>query len=208
MKVKLHNAPSRDIGRYSDVLLVLGDGDSLKVDMKKFLSWDVRHDASAVGRGIKVYPGYVRHWFCGDGDTSIWWAKNLPNGHGTIRHCMGEVDGFDADWDLEQPDYHYCTITGESNVGRMHGSSAMFATLAGLALGYEKIVLAGCPMDMNGHFYWPDKKKETLGPIWLGVDFMAWIDFREQQEAQRVRSMSGYTAKLLGEATEGWLNGE
>jgi len=208
MKVKLHNAPSKDISRNSDVLLVLGDGDSLKGDLERFLGWNVRHDASALGRGIKEYPGYVRHWFCGDGDTSIWWAKNLPNGNGTIRHCMGEVDGFDADWDLEQPDYNYCTITGETNVGRMHGSSAMFAALCGVELGYSKIVLAGCPLDMNGHWYWTEKKKETLGPIWLGVDFMAWIDFREQQEAQRVRSMSGYTAKILGQATEDWIHGK
>jgi hypothetical protein len=61
---------------------------------------------------------------------------------------------------------------------------------------------------MNGHWYWTEKKKETLGPIWLGVDFMAWIDFREQQEAQRVRSMSGYTAKILGQATEDWIHGK
>lgn len=206
MLVKLHQKPSKDISRQNDVLLILGDGDSLKKDMDTFFQWGVKHDSGALGRGIKAYPGYVRHWFCGDGDTSIWWAKNLPNGNGTIRHCMGEVDGFDVDWDLDQPDYNYCKITGESNVGRMHGSSAMFGTLVGLALGYKKIVLAGCPLDMNGHYYWPYKTKETLGPIWLGCDFMAWIDFKEQAEAERVRSMSGYTSKILGQATEGWIH--
>jgi hypothetical protein len=205
MKVELHKS-SKDMARQSDVLLVLGDGDSMPKDRDTFLAWGIKHDCGALGRGIKAYPGYVRHWFCGDGDTSIWWAKNLINGDGTVRHCMGEVDGFDVDWDLKQPDYNYCTITGETNVGRMHGSSAMFGTLVGLELGYSKIVLAGCPLDMNGHWYFENKTKETLGPIWLGVDFMAWIDFKEQKEAQKVRSMSGYTAKILGVADREWLN--
>lgn len=200
MNVKLHKNPSKDISKRNDTLLVLGDGDSMPGDLDRFLRWGIGHDVGALGRAIKAYPGYVRHWFCGDGDLSIWWAKNLPNGDGTIRHCMGDVDGFDVDWDLEQDDYGYCTITGESNLGRMHGSSAMFGVLCGLALGYEKIVLAGCPMDMNGHYYFPEKKKDTLGPVWLGVDFMAWIDFSLQEEAKKVRSMSGYTAKILGNA--------
>lgn len=204
MKVKLHNA-SKDYSKQSDVLLILGDGDSLKRDLATFLDWDIEHDAGALGRGIKAYPGYVRHWFNGDGDTSMWWAKNLPNGSGTIKHTMGECDGFDVDWDLEQDDYNYARITNETNVGRMHGSSALFATLAGIDIGYSKIVLAGCPLDMNGHWYFEEKKQDTLGPIWLGADFMAWIDFKEQAESTRVRSMSGYTAKILGMATEDWL---
>ena len=204
MRVKLHKA-SKDMSRKADVLLILGDGDSMPGDLDRFIRWGVNHDVGALGRGIKEYPGYVRHWFCGDGDLSVWWAKNLPNGEGTIRHCMGEVEGFDIDWDLEQDDYNYGKITNEANIGRMHGSSALFATLCGIELGYGKVVLAGCPLDMNGHFYFKEKSQETLGPVWLGVDFMAWIDFAGQDEAKRVRSMSGYTAKILGKADEQWL---
>ena len=205
MKAELKRA-SVDMTRNHDMLLVVGDGDCMRQDLDRFLSWQVAHDASAVGRAIKEYPGYVRHWFCGDGDLSIWWARNLTNGNGTIKHTLGEIEAFDADWDMIQDDYKYGTITGEGNLSRIHGTSALFATLAGLALGYEKIILAGCPLDMNGHYYWPEKNKETLGPIWMGTDFMAWLDFAGQEEARKVRSMGGYTAKMIGAADKEWAS--
>jgi hypothetical protein len=202
MKVKLHKA-SKDLSRQNEVLLVLGDGDSMLRDMEEFCSWDIPHDVGALGRGIKVYPGYVRHWFNADGETAIHWVKNLINGNGTITHTLGPVEGFDVDWDMEQPDYHFPEITNQKD--RIHGSSALFATLAGLYLGYSKVVLAGCPLDQNGHYYFDKKDKDTLGPLWLGMDFMAWLDFTEQTEASRVRSMSGYTAKILGQADREWI---
>lgn len=204
MKAKLHKS-SRDLTRDHDVLLVLGDGDSMKSDLDGFLSWGIGHDVGAIGRCIKAYPGKVRHWFNADGETSIHWAKNLLNGNGTVKHTLGEVDGFDADWDMEQDDYGYPIITGEGRDSRVHGSSSLFATLAGIAMGYKKIVLAGCPLDMRGHWYFPEKRKETLGPLWLGVDFMAWIDFAHQDDSLTVRSMSGYTEKILGTASEAWV---
>jgi hypothetical protein len=154
---------------------------------------------AAIGRSIKVYPGKVRHWFNLDSECSINWAKNLINGEGTIRHTVGDVDGFDCDWECTQPNYNYAIITNDDR--RLHGSSALFASLACIAMGYKKIVLAGCPMDMSGHWYFPPSK-ETLGPLWIGVDFMAWIDFARQPDSKKVTSMSGYTAKLLGEATK------
>ena len=143
----------------------------------------------------------VRHWFNADGELSIQWAKSLPNE--TLKHTLGDVPGFDVDWELEQDDYHYQEITNEG--GRMHGSSALFATLAALKMGYEKVILAGCPLDAEGHYYFL-QSKETLGPIWLGLDFMTWLDFAEQPEAAQVRSMGGYTAKILDMASREWSN--
>ena len=76
------------------------------------------------------------------------------------------------------------------------GSSAMLGTLAGLQMGYEKIILCGCPLNgknLKGDNYvsfrqgWEDKKnkKAVLG---------------------KVKSMSGWTAELLGAPTEEWLD--
>ena len=194
-------APKRE----ADLLLVLGDGHTMPVDRDEFLSWGVPHDVGSLGRSIKEYPGKVHHWFNADGHMAYHWAKNLTNGNGTIKHTLGDYEGFDCDWEIQMPDYHYGDITGETN--KMHGSSALFATLAGLELGYSKITLAGCPLDMGGHWYFKEKKQDTLGPIWLGCDFMAWIDFRDSPVAYRVKSMSGFTAKLLGQATRDWADG-
>jgi len=198
MQIDLHRS-NRDLPQYSGTILILGDGQSMPDDLKRFLSWDIPHNVGALGRAVREYPGIVDHWFNADGELSIAWARSLPAE--TIKHTMGKVDGFDTDWELQQDDYNHGAITGEKPGTRMHGSSALFATLASLKLGYDKVILAGCPLDTEGHYYF-EQSKETLGPIWLGYDFMAWLDFAELPEAAQVRSMSGYTAKILGKATK------
>jgi len=202
MRISLHNA-DKPLNPDSDTILIMGDGSSLISDLQRFLTWDLPHDVGALGRGIKEYPGKVHHWFNADGDSAIQWAENLPNGDETIKHTFGNVRGFDADWDVEQDNYHHSVITGDAN--RFHGSSALFATLASLSMGYGRIVLAGCPLDTEGHYYFPKKSKDTLGPIWLGYDFMAWLEFSQMQDAYKVRSMSGYTKIILGDANKAWI---
>jgi hypothetical protein len=202
MQISLHQA-NQELKRNHDTLLVLGDGFCMREDLGEFLSWHIPHDVGALGRGIKEYPGKVQHWFNVDGESAIQWAQNLPNGNGTIKHSMGGIKGFDVDWEITADDYRFDQITGET-AERMHGSSALFATLAGLEIGYKKIVLAGCPLDTDGHYYFA-QSKETLGPIWLGFDFMAWLDFSEMEKAVFVRSMSGYTAKIIGKSTKEWI---
>ena len=206
MKAKVHHA-NRDLTRASDVLLILGDGRTMPMDLAGFLDWQILHDSAAIGRSIKSYPGNVDHWFNADGETAIAWVKQLKaqSQNGLVTHSLGHIAAFDVDWDMEQPDYHFEEITGQR--GRIHGSSAMFAVLAGLEMGYSKIVLAGCPLDAEGHWYF-EPSKETLGPLWLGLDFMAWLDFKEEPEAEKVRSMSGYTAKILGQARRDWIRGK
>jgi hypothetical protein len=203
MQISLHHA-SKDLKRNSDAILIMGDGNSLITDMNRFLLWDIKHDVGALGRGVKEYPGAVQHWFNADGETAIHWAQQIAGNNGTITHTFGKVRGFDADWDIEQDNYHHQDITGDAD--RFHGSSALFATLASLKMGYRRVILAGCPMDCEGHYYWPEKNKETLGPIWLGYDFQAWLDFSQMRDANKVRSLSGYTKIILGEANEAWLN--
>lgn len=204
-RAKLHKS-NKAITPKSDVLLVIGDGRSMPDDLACFRGWNVAHDTGSIGRSIKHLGYDANHWWNADGETAIAWVQAIKaqSRNGLVTHTMGEVNGFDADWDIEQPDYHFEDITHQK--GRIHGSSAMFAALTGIELGYKKIVLAGCPMDHEGHWYF-EQNRETLGPMWIGVDFMAWIDFAKEQEASRVRSMSGYTAKILGQAEREWILG-
>jgi hypothetical protein len=58
------------------------------------------------------------------------------------------------------------------------------------------------PLDTGPHFYEPEG---TQGPLWTGLTFMQWMDFKTKvPEADRVRSMQGYSAFILGTATKGW----
>jgi hypothetical protein len=76
--------------------------------------------------------------------------------------------------------------------------------MACIEMGYERIVLAGCPLDRKGHWYYPP---EHAGPNWSAECYIAWMDFSQQPEAARVRSLSGYTKIIMGDVTEEWVLG-
>lgn len=180
--------------RNHDTVLILGDGRTAPADMHRFLNHEIPHDVISIGRSVNLYDGDVQHWANVDGADSKWWAEHLPpknSGRCPVRHTIGELEWYDCIWDDGLPD-------GTP----WNGSSAMFATLIALHMEYRKIVLAGCPLDENGHWFSPENER---GPIWEGGTYRAWLDFSQEDDAVRVRSMSGYTAKIVGEVTRSWL---
>lgn len=87
---------------------------------------------------------------------------------------------------------------GIQNVWNMQlrgGSSGLFAAILARLLGYEEIVLAGMPIDGQGHYY---------DPPWLDLgqfgraDHLEWEWARDNVFAGRVKSLSGHTKLLLG----------
>jgi hypothetical protein len=86
-----------------------------------------------------------------------------------------------------------------------HGTSSLGATLVGLALGYEQVVLCGVPLDNGPHNGEPFWRKtgfataEAAGPKGIvgGVN-SHWKRAIEQGFDGKVRSMSGRTREWLG----------
>ncbi len=80
-------------------------------------------------------------------------------------------------------------------------SSGGYAAKVALDDGFERVVIAGVPMEAHAaHF--------TRGQPWLQRDsFTIGFEKSAPYFAGRVRSMSGWTAELLGAPTEPWLNG-
>lgn len=74
------------------------------------------------------------------------------------------------------------------------GSSALLGVQAALGLGYDRVVLCGCPLtgknDKNGDY-------ENFRKGWTP---------RLGELAGRVRSMSGWTAEVLGRPTKEWIH--
>ena len=198
MHLRVFNS-KKPIKTNSKTILITGDGKSLMSDMKEFLSWEIPHDAGCIGRSVNVYPGPTDHWFNVDACESVWWAKNLlgipRNGNGILRHTMGDIDGFDVDWEIVD---QWAIITDDDI---WHGSTSLFAAMCAVAMDYERIVLAGCPMDQKGHWY----LENSTGPRWTVESFMAWLEFAKQPDSEKVRSMSGYTSQIVGLADKEWL---
>ena len=186
-----------DITPINPLLLVSGDGSSLLNDLKWFIWQSVDADIMAIGRSINIHADPVRHWASVDSEELKNWAENLPGD--PIRHTMGDWPWFDVDWGIKN-----CDIKPDDII--WHGSSSLFCAYIGLAMGYEKILLAGCPLDNNGHWYFEGLPKGlNTGPAWNNQSYDAWREFAQLPESKKVRSLSGFTAEILGKPTEDWI---
>jgi hypothetical protein len=182
----------------SHIVMILGDGRTSPMDYANFKKFGAEPDIACIGRSINFVPESIDHWMNVDGSEAIWWATNLVNKWRVKpqTHTLGEMRGFTHCWNIPQSDY------GMEDV-MWHGSTALFAVLTCLAMGYKRVVLCGCPMDANGHWYEPANK---LGPRWTGECYQAWLDFKTEPESEKVKSLSGYTRIILGEPTQEWLS--
>lgn len=80
------------------------------------------------------------------------------------------------------------------------GSSAFLAAQASVGLGYQKIILCGCPMT----------GKNLINPKSNGYDVFqkGWQKYAPEMFGDKIKSMSGWTKQFLGEPTEEWLNND
>lgn len=89
----------------------------------------------------------------------------------STSRCKGKPDPSDAE-----------------NMHHYSGGSTLFAVKIGLRLGYEKIVIAGAPME--GRY---------------GAFHKGWLLVKDLLACCPVRGISGFPARFLGEYTEEWL---
>jgi len=75
------------------------------------------------------------------------------------------------------------------------GNSALLGVLAGIKLGYEKIIVCGCPLMGKN-----DKQYDY-------ANFRAGWTAKLAMIKDKTRSMSGWTQELLGAPTEEWIVG-
>jgi hypothetical protein len=99
------------------------------------------------------------------------------------------------------------SISGNSKVdlvwdiGNPGGTSGLFATQIALALGYEKIILCGIPINNTRRFYDSPNHKFK----YEGISQQEPWQIANKKFDNRVRSMSGKTAELLGKPDKKWL---
>lgn len=206
-RVKLTN-PEKvgDVRRFHNhpVCLITGDGSTMPNEVRLFESWNIPHDLYCVNRSLLFFERQVDHWAAIDIEESIWFAENITEkvepDHRVIRHTIGDCAlAYDVCWlmDFEE------TNTYQKRV--LVGNTGYFAILTALEMGYEKIVLAGMPLDMNPCWY---EHEDTDGPNWMGWMYVQWMDFKMKtpERANQVRSLGGYSSFILGQATKEWLN--
>lgn len=80
------------------------------------------------------------------------------------------------------------------------GSSSFLATQVAVGLGYQKVILCGCPM--VGPNYDPSKKTR------YDTFQKGWVAFATIMFGDKVKSVSGWTKDFLGYPTEEWIHEE
>lgn len=197
--------------RNHDFCFVTGDGHCLAKDVAKFNSWEIPHDIYAVNRSLIFHERQVQHWAAVDVEEACWFTEYINTkvepDHKVIRHSIGGetmlgniaytgTGLYDCYWTM---DYEW---ENEYQRRVFVGNTGYFAVLSALKMGYKKIVLGGMPLDVKPHFY---ETEDQPGPLWTGMTYMQWMDFKLQiPEAENVKSLSGYSAFILGTATKDW----
>lgn len=162
-------------------LIILGSAPCCQEDLDRIPAHD-RYDFMAIGLdALDIFHGPLKYI-----------ATNHPEDIQDIRAIMQqrhEACGGNTDYKI----ISYKPGPGVDIVqplGPVSGSSSILGAVAGLALGYEKIILCGCPLTGNapeGNPY------EAFRPGWKVM---------EKELAGKVFSMSGWTHELLGGPAE------
>jgi hypothetical protein len=104
----------------------------------------------------------------------------INNSQSILYHTNKADENADFAWNL-------------AHLSFVGGTSALFASMVALGLGYEKVILCGCPLDNGAYFYGPPKNKSAV--------YDGCLRFWEKNLnvlKGRVKSMSGRTRDLLG----------
>jgi hypothetical protein len=140
-----------------------------------------------IHHAVSMHPAELGHWqklreIYGDRDPSTFLT------HSYRRPEEGGPP--DVVWDIQ---------------GAIAGTSGLLAVMVGLALGYQRIILCGVPLDGSGHVYDdPETITRQFTQEWLAME---WAKAGKQYFDDRVRSMSGNTRAWFGEPTKEWLHG-
>jgi hypothetical protein len=193
-------------GTYSGPLLILGGGRCLWDDLYAVNDEKWKWDRMTVNDITAHYVGMVHHAVSLHHDYLIYWTK-LRMGHGYGKGLKPKLHSY-RDTSPDMSGQIDALWAGLESLG---GSSGLFAVLVAICLGYDRIILAGMPMDGTGHYFDPPEGQYD-GSWWVrfcDADVslqQCWTQAREQFFHDKVRSLSGHTKRWLGGPEEDWLN--
>lgn len=127
------------------------------------------------------YPGVVKYWYSNDAVMLKYWAQARRPGYNkdiklhSNNGAGGSIDPSITLWDW------------------VHGNSGINAVKTALALGYDRVVLCGVPLDNTGHYFDPPS-------VMTNYDNNSVLDDWEKfavQSKESVTAMSGNLKRIL-----------
>lgn len=174
--------------------VILASAECWESDLDEFRAvYESPHDVIAVNDAGWLYKDRVDHWVTLHPENFPKWLERRP-----------ERDGIEF-WTAGDRAHRYDRLDFNTLGHWGCGSSALFAVTVGLYMGYDRMVLCGVPMMSVPHARgasdwdgkpWPDKEVEIHRQGWT---------YHKDKIAGAVRSMSGWTADLLGKPDDAFL---
>lgn len=177
------------------IAFVLGGAECIWADLESAQSLCSPHIVVAVNDIGVDYPGRIDHWVSYHTDFLDKWARlRAARGMPDIQHYWTGKGGPTKS-----------APKGTRTVNAVGGSSGMLATYVALKVDAAKVILCGIPIDAKMPHYHKHKK----GAAWTeALKYQKhWREAANNDFRDRVRSMSGWTAELLGSPTKEWLEG-
>lgn len=172
-------------------VLILGSAASLWADLVTLGPWS--SVVMAVNRAGASYPGRLDHW-----------VSLHPEQLGGFMAARAEIGGnIDCTTWCQRGD-PTTRVDVVPQAMECSGSSGLYAVRIALGvLRAARVVLAGMPIDNSPHFY---DGERLIGPAFVPYR-PEWRRAAQEEFADRVRSLSGWTAELLGRPDPTWLEG-
>jgi hypothetical protein len=172
------------------VAFVLGGANTLHADYDAALALHAPDAIIAANHAAKDYPGNVDHFVTLHPELlGGWIAERADNGlPEALNYWTSNKKNLPADIPFKQ-------------VVSWDGSSGLLGVTVAMHLGYTRVILCGVPLDKAAAHYnyagdWMDAPRYRA----------AWVKHRPDMR-KNVRSMSGWTQRLLGAPTLEWING-
>ena len=187
--------------RYRGVLVVLGCGDTLWDDWER-VKW-TGASTMAINEVGMLFPGKLTHWVSLHSNLLGAWARVRYEYVETTKRLADPFDRavpvlhgrnpdtqIDVAWQLlDGPLRNAIAETAEEN-------SALFGAVLGIMMGYDRILLCGCPASgwhlifkQSLSWYDEQRQRELLGSMIAEYPILR----------DRVRSASGLTRSVFGD---------
>lgn len=182
-------------GSFSGRIALCGSGRNLWEDIQALGDW-AGHWMAVKWSGLNL-PFEFQHWAGMHGEQFQWLIPLrgyvMHNGK-AVANCKGITVHSNKPW----PNVH-CAWPGDES-----GTSSLFAARIALALGYDEVMVLGCPLDGAGRYYdapWAQAGGVGMEAVRDVHDFsnalLAWEKYAKVFDG-RVKSMSGKTREILG----------
>lgn len=169
----------RHFQTYKGLLVILGGGWNVWDDYKAYPRREDGHVMVINDIGM-FFPKSVKHWFSSHANQLQGWQS--------VRLYHHEAATF-----LHSNDGVHCPHNVAAWPVPQKGTSTFSAVCAAILMGYDEIMLCGCPMDDGGHFYRPDDMTSFVAE----GNQRVWLNARDKWFDGKVKSMSGWTKTWL-----------